>query len=80
MQASEEKAKKKKLKKKKAEQQEETPIASEVPKLADEVPKPTPSSSASTLLLQQTASSQAEPDHRKVTYYCSCICSVKITF
>ncbi len=40
--------------------------------------KPTPSSSSSTSQLRQTASSQAQPDHGKVTYYCFGIWSVKV--
>jgi len=66
MQASEEKVKKKKLKKKKVVEKEEMLKVSEVPPITDEVPTPTPSS-------EPTA------DHEKVTYYCFCICSVRVT-
>ncbi len=35
---------------------------------------------SSTSQLRQTASSQAQPDHRKVIYYCFGIWSVKVKF
>ncbi len=40
--------------------------------------RPTHSSCSSTSQPQQTSSSQAQPDHGKVTYYCFSIWSVKV--